>query len=98
MCLRVSWDVRVLESLKYPFSLLCLKLEDLSSFHNAAAEQCIGYHVSREDLEILPYIYFMWSIRTSYLTLPVAYQIGAACRESRQHALKISSVNTQRQA
>jgi hypothetical protein len=59
VCLQVSWDVHILEGLDDSLGLLCLKLEDLSSFHEAAAERRARDHVSGEALEILPDIYFM---------------------------------------
>jgi hypothetical protein len=54
VCLQVSWDIQILEGLDDSLGLLSLKLEDLSSFHEAAAERRARDHVSSEALEILP--------------------------------------------
>jgi hypothetical protein len=54
VCLQVSWDIQILEGLDDSLGLLSLKLEDLSSFHEAAAERRARDHVSSEALEVLP--------------------------------------------
>ena len=89
VCLQEAWDVDVLEGLDDSLGLLSLKLEDPLPFYEAAAERRAGDHVSGEVLKLRPDIHFVRSVRSIRdLALPAIYQLSAARRECRHHALR----------